>query len=70
MFDKLRKLFLKEFNLLSDDGQTLVEYGIILVLVSIILVSALSMWGQHFNNSVHKINDALSGINANSNVTT
>ena len=43
----------------SEKGQTLVEYALILVLISIVVILMLQNTGQNVNNAFTKVNSAL-----------
>ncbi len=43
----------------SEKGQTLVEYALILVLISIVVILMLRGTGQNVNNTFSKVNSAL-----------
>lgn len=46
----------------SRKGQTLVEYGLILALVSIVVIAVLSLLGNQLRNIFGKITDTLSTV--------
>jgi len=46
----------------SDRGQGLVEYALILVLVAIVVIAALIILGPIIGNTFSTINDSLSSI--------
>ncbi len=47
-------------QLLSDDeGQTLVEYGLLIALVALVTITALSILGHKIANTFNLINNAL-----------
>jgi pilus assembly protein Flp/PilA len=48
--------------LLSDRGQGLVEYALILVLVAIVVIAALIILGPIIGNTFSTINDSLQGV--------
>lgn len=54
----------------KEKGQGLAEYALILGLVSIVCIAGLTLWGQHVNNSVRIINNALNTVNTNISTTT
>ena len=47
--------------LTNEDGQGLVEYALILVLVAIVVIVVLSILGPQIGNVFSQINDALAG---------
>ena len=46
----------------KEKGQGLVEYALILVLVSIVVIAALMVMGPIIGNTFSKINSSLSGV--------
>lgn len=46
----------------SRKGQTLVEYGLILALVSIVVIAVLSLLGNQLRNIFGRITDTLSSV--------
>jgi Flp pilus assembly pilin Flp len=51
-------------------GQSIVEYVLILVLVSMVVIAALGAWGGHVNTSVNHLENALNSVNKNITSTT
>jgi Flp pilus assembly pilin Flp len=58
MLYDLRKFFKKIIGN-NERGQTLVEYGLILVLVAVVVIVMLTSLGQTANNTYSVINNAL-----------
>lgn len=50
----------------KEKGQGLVEYALILVLVSIVVIAALMIMGPVIGNVFSEINSSLSGVGVNS----
>ncbi len=50
----------------KEKGQGLVEYALILVLVSIVVIAALMILGPVIGNVFSEINSSLSGVGVNS----
>jgi len=48
--------------LTNEDGQGLVEYALILVLVAIVVIIVLSILGPQIGNVFSQINDTLTGV--------
>jgi len=51
----------------KSKGQSLVEYGLILALVSVVAISVLQIMGKNIHNTVDKLNDKLEWAQAESN---
>jgi pilus assembly protein Flp/PilA len=47
----------------SKKGQTLVEYGLILALVSVVVITVLSLLGNQINNTFNTIIETLDSVN-------
>jgi pilus assembly protein Flp/PilA len=47
---------------LKERGQSLIEYALILVLVSIVVIAVLTILGPTIGNVFSKVNRSLSGI--------
>lgn len=47
------------FELKSEDGQAMVEYGLIVALVSVVAVVALAAIGVHVNTAFTTVKEAL-----------
>ncbi len=54
------KDFLGKFS--REEGQGLVEYALILVLIAIVVLVALSAMGTNINTIFEEIGDALTGV--------
>jgi pilus assembly protein Flp/PilA len=54
------KMQSKLAHLKSKRGQTLVEYGLILALVSIVVIAVLTLLGSQIQNVFNRITDTLS----------
>jgi pilus assembly protein Flp/PilA len=57
MLEKLRRLLARE-----EDGQGLVEYGLILGLIAVVAIAALSATGTGVNGVIQKVASSLSSI--------
>ena len=51
--EMLKRLFVEE------EGQTLVEYGLLLVLIAIVVIAMMTGVGNSVNNAFSKVNSAL-----------
>ncbi|MPZ50183.1 MAG: Flp family type IVb pilin [Dehalococcoidia bacterium] len=45
----------------DEEGQTLVEYGLIIALLSIVLIGVLGLLGDELENVFTEVKDALAG---------
>lgn len=60
LFGRLNGFYLKiRDGFKSEEGQTLVEYALILVLISIVVILMLQGTGGSVNNTFSKVNSAL-----------
>ena len=60
LFGRLNGYYLKMMDgLKSEKGQTLVEYALILVLISIVVILMLQGTGKNVNNTFSRVNSAL-----------
>ncbi len=46
---------------MEDEGQTLVEYGLLVALIALVVIAALTLLGQKIANTFNTINNALPG---------
>jgi len=46
---------------IEDEGQTLVEYGLLVALIALVVIAALTLLGQKIANTFNTINNALPG---------
>ena len=46
----------------KSKGQSLVEYGLILALVSVVAITVLTTLGTQINTTISQVNAALSGV--------
>jgi pilus assembly protein Flp/PilA len=42
--------------LVEDEGQTLVEYGLLVALIALVVISALTLLGRKIANTFNRIN--------------
>jgi pilus assembly protein Flp/PilA len=49
------------FELKREDGQAMVEYGLILALVSIAGIAALTLMGENVNTVFNTVQEAIAG---------
>lgn len=61
--DERRKALLKRF-LRDDDAQGMVEYGLILGLISIVAIAALTAAGGQVNRLLGEVSGALSSVSS------
>jgi pilus assembly protein Flp/PilA len=47
--------------LVEDEGQTLVEYGLLVALIALVVIAALTLLGQKIANTFNTINEHLPG---------
>ncbi len=58
--EKFEKLCARLFGYLySEEGQALVEYALILILIALVVIAMLKATGQSVNNAFSKINSGL-----------
>ena len=55
-------MFLSSSKPMKENGQGLVEYALILVLVAIVVIAALLILGPGIGNVFSTVNDSLSGV--------
>lgn len=58
MIERLRRLWSR----VDEDGQGLVEYGLVLGLIAVVAIGALSATGQGVNGLLQRMADSLSSI--------
>ena len=65
MLEKLTLWTMKSFarleELRSEDGQALVEYGLILALVAVVCIGALTLLGTSVRDQINAIANAIAG---------
>ena len=65
MLEKLTQWATKSFarfeELRSEDGQALVEYGLILALVAVVCIGALTLLGTSVRDQINAIANAIAG---------
>ena len=61
MFDYLTEKYVKIMNAIRShqEGQTLVEYALLLVLIAIVVIAAVTILGQKANNVYTNIGEAI-----------
>jgi pilus assembly protein Flp/PilA len=45
--------------LVEDEGQTLVEYGLLVALIALVVIAALTLLGRRIANTFNRINATL-----------
>lgn len=58
MIRKLKSLFVRK----DEEGQGLVEYGLILGLIAVVAIAALNATGTSVNGLIQKVADSLSTV--------
>ena len=46
----------------DQNGATAIEYGLIVALISVVVITAVSTLGKHLNNAFTKINTGLANV--------
>jgi len=46
----------------DESGATAIEYGLIVALIAVVIITAVSTLGGHLNNAFTKINSGLSNV--------
>jgi len=46
----------------DESGATAIEYGLIVALISVVVITAVSTLGKHLNNAFAKINTGLTNV--------
>ena len=46
----------------DESGATAIEYGLIVALIAVVIITAVTTLGGHFNNAFVKINTGLSSV--------
>ena len=46
----------------DESGATAIEYGLIVALIAVVIITAVSTLGGHFNNAFGKINTGLANV--------
>lgn len=60
MVEKIMDMYYRAVSYLkTEKGQTLVEYGLLLVLIAIVVIAMLTATGKSINTGFSKINNAL-----------
>ena len=54
--------WLKTFVVKEEEGQTLIEYALIIVLIAIVVIAALTLLGPTISNVFNNINTNLGGV--------
>ena len=60
LYEKIGTRFFS--TIYSEDGQALVEYALLLVLIALVVIVMLTGTGQSVNNAFSKINSGLQGV--------
>jgi pilus assembly protein Flp/PilA len=59
LFHRLRERLRSELPERNEEGQGLVEYALILVLIAVVVIVILSVLGQQVNNAFSNISNGL-----------
>jgi len=46
----------------NESGATAIEYGLLVALISVVVITAVSTLGKHLNNAFTKINTGLTNV--------
>jgi len=46
----------------NESGATAIEYGLLVALISLVVITAVSTLGKHLNNAFTKINTGLANV--------
>jgi len=46
----------------DESGATAIEYGLIVALIAVVIITAVSTLGSHLNNAFGKINTGLANV--------
>lgn len=59
MLDKVKKLFVRRED---EEGQGLVEYGLILGLIAVVAIAALNATGTNVNSMLQRVSNTLDTV--------
>lgn len=64
MLKQIVQIIKKYWKNKDEKGQSLVEYGLILALVSVVAITVLTTLGTQINSTVNTINGVLTNVNS------
>ena len=62
----LTDLYLQRLGISQEKGQGLVEYALIILLIAIVVIGAVTLFGQQLNTLFQNFSDTFAGLMPNS----